>query len=263
MTELLLPAIPLSDHSALIDAQQRSPISSRLSRIRAFDLASKEATGLPNNLSSTTTTPVLAKHILDGDVPTTAFSSRLDFGDDTSSPLLPINLFLNKNDIVAQVDDKVAKMMHMHFKLLTRKSWGASSPKRSSCSPSGLGLSQWKESPPHAHAEEADDETDSGHPPPHPLNIHPHCHSYQLVILPNWPTERAAGATRCRFRSLGFSPIFFFTLVLIQTSYFSDTIAIFQTRSRFFPLLGHFLLSKRYFEPLLTSIEEIFRYDGM
>ena len=155
MTELLLPALPLGDPAAIFDptphAARRSPIpsSSRLSRIRAFGSgAPEEGARKPTHLG---TTPVLAKHVLDGDVPTTVFSSRLDFADDQD--FAPVNLFPmareleeepkqghGQKDVVQQIDDRVAKMMQMH--LMNRPTWAACTPSRHSpLSPSGLGLS--------------------------------------------------------------------------------------------------------------------------
>ena len=161
MTELLLPSLPLGDPTAFLDptphAARWSPIpsSARLSRIRAFGSGAPEPP--PPASMHLGTTPVLAKHILDGDVPTTVFSTRLDFALDLENQdLAPLNLFpmarheLEKEpvqkDVVQQIDDKVAKMMQMH--LMIRPSVAACTPSRHlPLSPSGLGLSsaQWRE----------------------------------------------------------------------------------------------------------------------
>ena len=118
MTEILLPALRLSDPASLIELRQRSPIpeSSRLARIRAFQgLASgrgSDALPAPNPAQR----PILAKDVLDGDVPVTVFSSRPDPGD--ADRLHPISLFGNADDggnlkrerqqIVHHIDQKVS-----------------------------------------------------------------------------------------------------------------------------------------------------------
>jgi len=114
------------------------------------------------------TTPVLAKLILDGDVPMTAFSSRLDFGEGES--LRPVNLFkedttldsgshmfLPRAHFTQKIDDKVTKAMLMHLK--TRQSWGSSTCSASRSPLSRLALSLAEHSP-HSRAEPG--ETDSG-----------------------------------------------------------------------------------------------------
>jgi len=115
------------------------------SRIRAFDLNGSETSVIPVSPPASTT-PVLAKLILDGDVPITAFSSRLDFGEGES--LRPVNLFkedttldsgshmfLPRAHFTQKIDDKVTKAILMHLK--TRQSWGSST-----CSASRLPLSR-------------------------------------------------------------------------------------------------------------------------
>ena len=184
MTELLLPALRLSDPASLIDARQRSPIpeSSRLSRIRAFALT----TGAPSPSSTQSQRPVLAKDILDGDVPVTAFSSRSAFGD--ADQLHRVSLFTDTDHIAAggqhgdlaershilqTIDQKVAKMMRLH--IMTRPSWGASSspqknPARRSLSPPGLGLAVQPRGPTESSSESAHDPDSSSSwaesPPP-------------------------------------------------------------------------------------------------
>jgi len=116
MTELLLPALRLSDPASIIEPRQRSPIpeSSRLARIRAFQgLASgRGSDALPAPRQAA---PILAKHVLDGDVPVTVFSSRPD--PDDADLLHPISLFGNSDDggkgerqqIVQSIDHKVGR----------------------------------------------------------------------------------------------------------------------------------------------------------
>ena len=176
MTELLLPALRLSDPASLIDARQRSPIpeSSRLSRIRAFALT----TGAPSPSSTQSQRPVLAKDILDGDVPVTAFSSRSAFGD--ADQLHRVSLFTDTDHIAAggqhgdlaershilqTIDQKVAKMMRLH--IMTRPSWGASSspqknPARRSLSPPGLGLAVQPRGPTESSSESAHEGDEDG-----------------------------------------------------------------------------------------------------
>ena len=169
MTELLLPALRLSDPASLIDARQRSPIPES-SRIRAFALT----TGAPSPSSTQSQRPVLAKDILDGDVPVTAFSSRSAFGD--ADQLHPVSLFTDtfnsgdlaeRSHILQPIDQKVAKMMRLH--IMTRPSWGASSspqknPARRSLSPPGLGLAVQPLGPTECSSEsphEGDEDPDS------------------------------------------------------------------------------------------------------
>jgi len=175
MTELILPALRLSDPASLTDARQRSPIpeSSRLSRIRAFSLTTGASPPSPNKSQR----PVLAKHILDGDVPVTAFSSRPAFGD--ANQLHPVSLFTDtdnlaeRSHILQPIDQKVAKMMRLH--IMTRPSWGASSspqgnPARRSLSPPGLGLAVQPRGPTESSSESAHDPDSSSSwaesPPP-------------------------------------------------------------------------------------------------
>ena len=120
-----MPALPLANNVSILDSLQRNtvPQSARVSRIRAFGLDSRGSDVSTSPAQNNSSTPILAKNLLDGDVPTTVFSSRLDFGD--ANKLQPVNLFFTKDDdneisdrnnnrgfverskIVQPIDDKV------------------------------------------------------------------------------------------------------------------------------------------------------------
>jgi hypothetical protein len=168
MTDLLLPALPLGDPGSILEPPQwLIPDSSRLSRIRAFDLAgAAHDTPAPVRRG---TTPVLAKHVLDGDVPTTSFSSRHDVAPTNlfpDSPKQPCSDVRGQDssvqrDVVQQIDHKVAKMMQIY--LMSRPSLAECTPgKQSSLSPSGQALSPAPSSRKDASDESCLDDDESG-----------------------------------------------------------------------------------------------------
>ena len=168
MTDLILPALPLGDPGSIFEPPQWPiPDSSRLSRIRAFDLA-KAAHDTPAPVRRGTT-PVLAKHVLDGDVPTTSFSSRSDVAPTNLFPDSPKQPCSNERgqdsseqrDVVQQIDHKVAKMMQIY--LMSRPSWAECTPgNQSFLPPSGQTLSPAPSSSEDASDESCLDDDESG-----------------------------------------------------------------------------------------------------